>query len=222
MPNNSTQFTPKGPLSYSKSDIIKEIQRVINDECKGVVPSQAKFLRLAKISKWTIRTKFGTYAQAIQEAGFIYEDNRSKFTTERVKAELCKMLNRNDGYYFTYSFYRQNGGAYSLKAIKSILKSPDWANVMQIIGAKQKPYILKTTAHAQRIKMFANLTESDLFREIRRVWEKKGRRPTYSEFRKASQFGIKIYETRYGSWVNALESYCSTHKISVQGKARTH
>ncbi len=221
MSNTSVRFMPIRPLNYTESEIIKEIRRVILEECKGSVPSQTRFLQLARISIWTIKTKFGTYAHAIKKAGFVYEDASAKCTPKRVAANLQEVLNRTNGYYFTFSFYRQNGGLYSFQRIKSILNAPKWVDVMQIIGAKQKPYLVRTTAHAQRLKALASLTESDLFKEIARVWQVKGRRPTYSEFRQASQFGMKIYESRFGSWVKAVASFCSTQKTHVQGKAGT-
>lgn len=222
MPNISARFTPNRPLDYSEPEIIKEIRRVILDECKGNVPSQTRFLKLARISHWTIKTKFGTYAQAIQKAGFVHEDTRTRFTPKRVTNNLHELLRRTDGYCFTYRVYRQNGGSYSFQTIKSILNAQNWAGVMETIGAKPRPHLVRITAHAQRLKALATLTESDLFKEIARVWQEKGRRPTYSEFRQASQIGIKIYESRFGSWVKAVESFCTAQGTRVQGKAGTH
>ena len=178
-------------------------------------------MKLARISHWTIRTKFGTYAQAIQKAGFVHEDTRTRFTPERVTNNLHEVLRRTDGYSFTHHVYRENGGSYSFQTIKSILNTPNWAGVMEIIGAKPRPHLVRITAHAQRLKELANLTKADLFKEIDRVWQAKGRRPTYSEFRHSSQFGIKVYESQFGSWLKAVESFCRIKEVRVQGKTGT-
>ena len=162
MPNISARFTPNRLLNYSKPEIIKEIRRVILDECKGNVPSQTQFLKLARISHWTIRTKFGTYAQAIQKAGFVHEDTRTRFTPERVTSNLHEVLRRADGYCFSYHFYGQNGGSYSFQTIKSILNIPNWAGVLETIAARPQPHLVRISAHAQRLKKLANLTKADL------------------------------------------------------------
>ena len=221
MSKKTVRFSPERPPDYTMSEIIKEIRRVILDECKGSVPSQTRFLQLARFSLRTIKTRFGTYELAIQKAGFVYKSVRAKYTPECVTANLCEVLSQNDGYCFTYAFYKKHGGSFSFQTIKSILNTPKWAGVMKIIGAKQQPYIVRTTARAQRRKAFAKLTESEMLSEIKRVWKVVGRRPTYTEFRDKSQFGTKIYESIFGSWVKAIEAFCSNQKTRIQGKSGT-
>ena len=92
------------------------------------------------------------------------------------------------------------------------------------IGVKKQPRIVhvqKVSAHAQRLKAFANLTETDLFDEIERIWKKKNQRPTYWEFCRESEFGISIYESRFGGWRNAVEAFCKAKGVRVQQKAGT-
>ena len=150
-------FKPNRPPDYSEDELIKEIQRVIHDEFRGVVPSQTRFLQCARISYWTIKSKFGTYQNAIKKAGFSYEDSREKFTPERIVSDLRSALNIANGYSFTFSFYKNNGGLYSVQTIKSILKATTWASVLEIIGAKPKPHFVRISAHAQRLRTLGKL-----------------------------------------------------------------
>jgi hypothetical protein len=94
----------------------------------------------------------------------------------------------------------------------------------KVITVKKQPRIVhvqKVSAYAQRLKAFANLTETDLFNEIDRIWKIKERRPTYWEFRRESQFGISIYESRFGGWLKTVEAFCKARGVRVQRKAGT-
>ena len=215
------KFQPKRLAGYSESDLIQEIRRVV-DECGGTVPSLTAFFKAARVSLPTIQTRFGSYAQAIQKAGFNYKDHRDKYTPERIKADLCEVLSRAGGYKFTYQYYRKNGGNYSNTTIKSAL-GLNWDDALAAIGAKDRPRIVHTsiTAHAQRLKAFANLTKNDLFKEIDHVWQEKGRRPTYAEFRRSSKYGMKIYERQFNGWRNAVTEFSKSRGLRIQGQART-
>lgn len=224
MPNSYSRFTPDRLQDYSESEIIKEIRRVIVDECGGVVPSRDRFVRLARVSYPVIVKRFGAYKKAIQQAGFTVHKHAShaKFTKEQVKANLVEVLERANGYYFTQDFYRKNGGAYCEEVVKVRFGVRNWQSVLEAIGAKRKPRIVHTviSTYAQRRNFLADLTEADLFKEINRVWRAKERRPSCSEFIQASHYGISIYETRFGSWPKAIEAFCNTKNIRIQGLPR--
>ncbi len=59
-----------------------------------------------------------------------------------------------------------------------------------------------------RINRKVNITEKELFKNIENVWIKLGRQPRYSEIKKPlSAFSTKPYESRFGSWMKALEQF---------------
>jgi hypothetical protein len=213
------RFKPKRLAGYSKSDIIQEIKRVVFEDCGGVVPSRREFARVARLHPITITIKFGSYEQAVREAGFTYTE---KYTSDQVKANLREVLARTDGYWFSQDFYQKNGGAYSVKTVKSIL-GVSWEGALASIGAKKQPRIVhvQVSAYAQRRKAFASLTEDDLFKEIYRIWQLKGRRPTATEFRQLSSISRSTYQTRFGSWTKAIEAFCSAKGVHIQGKSGT-
>jgi len=98
-----------------------------------------------------------------------------------------------------------------------------WDECLNLIGAKERPRIVHVhvSPYAQRRNAFSKLTKNDLFEEIERVWQAKGRRPTYAEFRKASRFGISVYESHFGGWRKAVEAFSKSKGVPVQGKAGT-
>lgn len=49
------------------------------------------------------------------------------------------------------------------------------------------------------------------------MWDTLGRRPSYSEFRKNSHIGSKVYERRFGSWKKAVEKFCMKFNYDIKG-----
>lgn len=213
------QFKPKRLAGYTKADIIQEIKRVVLEEYGGIIPTRKEFARVARLHPITVTVKFGSYEEAVRKAGFIYIE---KYSIEQVKSNLCEVLKRADGYYFTYDFYKKNGGSYNVKTIKSILHT-SWEGALTAIGAKKRPRIVhvQISARAQRRKTFASLTEDDLFKEMNRIWQLKEQRPTYTEFRQLSLINPGTYQSRFGSWTKAIEAFCKAKEITFQGKGGT-
>jgi len=213
------QFKPKRLAGYTEADIIQEIKRVVLEEYGGVVPTRNEFASVARLGLSTVEVKFGSYKEAVRKAGFAYTE---KYSIEQVKSNLCEVLKRTDGYYFTYNFYRKNGGVYSSKTVKSILHT-NWEGALTVIGAKKQPRIIhvQVSARAQRRKAFSSLTEDDLFKEMDRIWQVKGQRPTYTEFRQLSSIDPGTYQRCFGSWTKAIEAFCTAKGVHFQGKGGT-
>jgi hypothetical protein len=55
-------------------------------------------------------------------------------------------------------------------------------------------------------------TEEQLFDELKRVWEKLGRRPTYHEFRKYATINRSVYQKKFNYWHLCIEKFCSQNK----------
>jgi len=218
-------FKPKRLTGYAADDLIAEIRRVVSDECNGTVPSEKDFSKVARVHLSTIKSKFGNYAEAVQKAGFTYtgprKKPRSNFTPALVKNNLLEVLHKAGGFNFTRTFYREHGGTYDYKAILTLLGVKKWEDALAAIGVKKKPRVLHIKTKASRRNVHAALTENDLFKEIGRIWQKLERRPTYDEFRRESQYGISIYESRHGSWRKAIEAFCKKEGLRVQGKPGT-
>ena len=54
------------------------------------------------------------------------------------------------------------------------------------------------------------ITEDELFDNLKEIWIKLGRQPSYSELKKPlSAYSSGTYENRFGTWSNALQSFVS-------------
>lgn len=225
MPDTEKIFVPTRLLDYSEQSILAEIRRVVLEECGGIVPERDRFEKLARVSHWTIAKRFGSYTNGIQQAGFSLHRQipRPIVTKEQVEVSLLEVLKRAGGHCFSQSFYRRNGGTFCEETIKRRFGLPNWQAVMEALGAKKKDCVrhIVVSPRAQRRRLLADLSDTDLLNEIGRVWRENRRRPTYAEFQQASRFGIRVYETRYGSWTKAVGAFCGANQIEVQGLART-
>lgn len=67
--------------------------------------------------------------------------------------------------------------------------------------------------------MKLGITDEELFENIRVLWMKLGRQPSYSEKRAPqSQYSAGTYENRFGSWSNLSSRWF--HMSSLWGKSR--
>jgi len=214
---NQIRFEPNRLTGYSQTDILQEIRRVIQHECKGVVPSRTEFARLARLHPITITQKFGSYGDAVRQAGFVYLE---KYNPDQVRANLLEVLKCAGGYRFSQDFFQHNGGTYSVKTVKAIL-GLDWDGILNAIGAKEKPQTIQRSALGLRREQLARLTKDDFFRELERIWKLRGQRPTNTEFRRESALGTAIYERLFVSWTKAVEAYCMAKGVQVQGQGGT-
>lgn len=213
------RFEPKRTSGkISDDELLQEIARVVR-LFGGETPTQAEFIKKFEYSMYPIRRRFGSYKKALEHAGF--KPPESKYTRQRVIEDLKRILSLSEKFAFSGDFYKKNGGLYSVETVKSILNS-NWEGVMAQIGAKPRPYIIRTTVLGKKRRENATLTRDDLLEEIGRIWKEKGQRPTYGEFRSASKFGMRIYERTFGSWKKAIEIYCNFNNPSIQGRPSTH
>jgi len=224
MSNPEKTFVPTRLPDYSEQSILAEIRRVVIEECGGIVPERDRFEKLARVSHWTIAKHFGSYTNGIQQAGFSLHQQspRPIVTKKQVEASLLEVLKRAGGYCFSQSFYRRNGGTFCEETVMRRLCLPNWQAVMEVLSAKKKDHVrhIVVSPRAQRRRLLADLSDTDLLNEIGRVWREKGRRPSYAEFQQESRFGIRVYETRYGSWTQAIGTFCDANQIEVQGLSR--
>lgn len=96
-----------------------------------------------------------------------------------------------------------------------------WKAAIEKAGFKPKsktPSLKKQNRIIRIIKLKPKrFEEEDLLMEMKRVWENLGRRPSYAEFRKYSNIGMRVYEYRFGSWRNAVEKFCLKFNYDTKG-----
>ena len=213
-------FEPKRLIRIPDSKILEEIQRVVKVN-SGVVPTATQFPRLANMSIATLRDRFGSYAQAVQRAGFVYVPVRATYASERVLSDLRKVLEHTAGHRFSFQCYKQYGGVYALATIHNSLGTARWEEVMSAIEAKDRTDVASVKKPAHRERRRADLTDDDLLREMNRVWQKVGRRPTIGQFTDESSIDPEAYRLRFGSWAKAIERHCGLFGARLQGRSGT-
>jgi hypothetical protein len=53
----------------------------------------------------------------------------------------------------------------------------------------------------------AHISTEELFNEIDKVWNRLGRQPQYKEMERFGKYSLKPYETKFGSWIKAVEEF---------------
>lgn len=207
---NST-FKPNRLTSYTNEAIITEIKRVASKYFGGKCPKTTEFNKYGRVKVNTVIRRFGSWPNAMREAGFKYE--RRIIDTSDLIQDLKKIKNLNEGKYFTQDFYINNAGKYSPETLKKRLGYSTWPRMLEgLLSLKKQTRVIRVPKCNQK-----PLTEKQLFTELKRVWDALGTRPSYTEFRRQGRFGTKVYERRFGSWRNAIEKFCSKYGYNFQG-----
>lgn len=219
MTNDVMSFEPNRLTGYSESDLINEIRRVVG-EFQGEIPNSTQFESVARVSLSLIKSRFGSYAKALEKAGFAYTRrssiSRCKYTPEQVLDNLRKVLSCAGGYQFSLEFYRENGGLFKSRgSIRNIL-GLSWEDALAKVGAKKRPHVVHVSVHSQRLNFLAKLTTDELLKELDLAWQQIGHCPTRSEFNRFStQHTASRYEYRFGSWHKAIEALCKTKGMPI-------
>ena len=103
--------------------------------------------------------------------------------------EVAKKIGRNTVTMAEYECF----GKYHTSTLQRRLRS--WFNVLDKAGM-------------QASRSSLNITEEDLFENIKDIWISLGRQPKYDEIKKPiSRYSVKTYENRFGSWYKSLEAF---------------
>lgn len=225
----ATVFRPNRLATYDDQSILAEIQRVVGEHFHGTPPAIDEFKKHSMVSGWVIRKRFGSWANAVQKAGFDYQGKnyegidlrRVNYTEELMIADLQRVKELNGGQYFSHATYRANGGKYSVKALKTCFKCP-WSAVLKQRFSLVPVVTTKLKVHQPKLKRISEFSEESLFSELKRVWDELGRRPLYGEFKRLGRIGVKVYEKRFGNWKSAVATFYAKTGDGPIGFAGSH
>ncbi len=204
-------FEPTRLASYDEENLLAEIKRVAARYFEGKCPRRHQFNEYSRVTANTVIKHFGSWSKAMTKAGFAYE--RSPIDRADLIKDLRKIKDLNQGKYFTGDFYKSNGGKYSVKTLKKRLGYSDWKSLLEnVLSLTKQARVVRIIKAAPK-----KLTEKELFDELKRVWDKFGRRPSYSEFKVNGKIGINIYERDFGTWTKAIQVFCLKHGYCIQG-----
>jgi hypothetical protein len=208
----------KRPTRFYEKAIIAELRRVYFEYYKNSPLTVTNFKLHSKISYDTVNRHFGSWRKALKKAEIKYTSKI--FTTQEKRKLILTDLHRikeyNQGIYFNYEFYKEESGRYDRAVIFVIFKCKNWKELLdKELEIYQKTITPKTKSSYQKSiksKTESIYTENQLFDELKRVWEKLGRRPNYLEFQKDSTILIKNYTEKYKSWPLCIIKFCSKNK----------
>ncbi len=201
-------YEPNKLLNYNEDSIIGELKRVYINFFKDKQMTQREFNLHSRVSSYTVIRHFGTWDNALKKAEIplSVKTRKARISLLEIKSDLERVKNINQGNYFSYLFYKQNGGKYD-KKIKKRFGCVTWEQLLKKeLGVSKAKRIIVLKQQRQF------LSQDELFSEIKKVWNKFDRRPTYNEFRENSQIGISVFETRFGKWTIAIEQFCLSNK----------
>jgi hypothetical protein len=137
--------------------------------------------------------RFGSWAEALSQAGLTVEHHNSGVTAEDAIVDLKKVAQHLKAQTLTQAEYARHG-RFSPKPL--IRHFGTWIRALEAAGlSRSRNY---------------DISDEELFRNLESMWRTLGRQPKYGEVVKPfSAFSSGTYEQRFGSWRKALEAFVS-------------
>lgn len=195
-PFEGCEFTSASILcigSHKQSHNIEERKQLYLDELKrladelGRTPGQADMDEFGEYSQNPYYTCFGTWNNALQEAGF--EPNHVKGIDEDDLKAALRQLADELGRTPTH-IEMDNHGAYSVTAYKTCFGS--WNNAVTAIGLEPNKR--------------RDIPRGELLAELYRLEDELGHVPRRDDLTEHSKFCEDPYRRCFGSWAGALEA----------------
>jgi len=184
--NNALQtagYQPNVVNSIDESDLLEDLKRT-SDQL-DTVPTTAEYNSHGQFSPATLKNRFGSWNEALQEAGFTPNLHKD-ITKEELLDDIHRVADKIDGSP-TIPRYEEKG-KYSRKTISSRFGS--WNEALKEAGYRLHKYAPRT----------------DLLADIERVYELLGHVPTSKEYDSCGEYSAKLIADRFGSWNAGLES----------------
>lgn len=163
----------------------------------------AEYDRKGVYSSGALRSRFGSWARALQEAGLAVEHNNAGIAVEDAVAELRMVAEKLKKQTLTQEEYSKHGRFSPTPLIRHF---GSWLYALHAAGlSPSRSY---------------KIPDEDLLQNIEKIWRALGRQPKYGEVVKPlSAFSHGTYEQRFGSWRKALEAFVSSMKQSPNTQA---
>lgn len=160
-------------------NLLKEIDRLANGDSP---PTQAEYREQAEHSVSTVRRRFGSWNEALIEAG--YDVNRpSRVSKEELLDEIDRLAGSEYG---PYSHVFNEQADYSLTTVRDRFGS--WREAVIEAGYHPKKWVPK----------------EKLLEEIHRL-SVGNSPPTTAEYRKKADYSLTTVRDRFGSWDEAVK-----------------
>ncbi|WP_309607760.1 homing endonuclease associated repeat-containing protein [Flavobacterium sp.] len=186
--------------TYQKESIVVELRKVYFQHFENTRMTFKNFSSHSKIKFGIIQRYLGGWGNALNIAGinYSYKPLNPDQKRKQIIADLHRIKASNQDQYFNYTMYKQKKGRYPRKEITELFKSQNWEALL----------IEKFKLHNKKVVY----TQEQLFSEVKKVWEKFGRRPSYIEFRENATIKMRVFEKEFSTWTLCIEKFCIENK----------
>ena len=193
-------------------EIITDIKRVYFAHYENSKMTIKQYLQHSSITKGKVIKYFKTWNNALNEANVYYypklitEDEKR----QQIVDDLHKIKDLKEGVFFNYSTYKENKGRYIFTEIMNLFNYIKWEEfINQELGIYKK---IKYKVRSNKIYY----SEKELFDEMKRVWEKLGKRPSYNQFISNATINTSFYTKKYKTWTLCVKKFYLKNKAFIK------
>jgi hypothetical protein len=184
------ELTPRNQI-LSDAELIADMRRVAHQ--LGVTAlSRKTYTANGRYNGDNIAKRFGGWKRALERAG-LSSPQRAPVTPQQLLDDIRRVTSELGAATLSLAQY-ESRGRFSEHPFRDHFGT--WA------GALRRAGIAPPAAYRARIQ------DEEYFRNLEHVWITLGRQPRFGEMeRPLSQYSVKAYEHRFGSWRKALEAF---------------
>ncbi len=170
---------------------VRRVSRLVGDRylSYGLYKSQGKY------SENTFRKRFGSWSSVLTNLGMRTEKNSielKRISDEMMIGDLRRVAELLGRAIVTSTEYNKHG-KFSHPTVTE--RFENWATFVAKAG-------LEPTGHIR------NVSDTDLYVEIERIWTSLGKQPTTTDMKKGiSRYSLDTFTRRFGGWRNALLAF---------------
>ena len=192
--------------THSDDDLLEELRRVAAVADSEGAPSISEFNEHSDIADSTIHRRFGSWNEAVKQAGFEPRQVGPTISDDELAAEL-RRLRDVVGHPPTVA-EMESQGAYSSATYKNRFGSWTDALIQTFDDVTPRTRARESENGAQSTggDSTSRVSEADLIADLQALADDLGRVPTSKEMRDHGSHSTSTYLDRFGSWAEALEA----------------
>jgi preprotein translocase subunit Sss1 len=174
---------PAAPRHLTDDQILAEIQRVA--KMLGRTPFQSEFHRHVAFSITVVVNRFGTWTNAIKQAGLELAWQR-RYTKKQIIQEIRRVAKK-------------------LRKTPTVDEFKNFISLPCVYRHFGTWHSALKEAGLEPLGPRRDITDEQILAEIRRVARKLNKTPTVGSFQSQATIDVKTVQNRYGTWNNALK-----------------
>ena len=201
---------------YNINEIIIELKRVYTEHYKNRKMSLKNFRQHSNISGFKIYKYLKSWDNALKQANIHYvpklETRDEKM--QQILEDLQRIKILKQECFFNHATYSENKGRYRINEILNLFSYPSWQKLInEELGIYKK---INTKIKNNRVYY----GEKELFDEMKRVWKKLKKQPTFNEFTLNTNISPIHYLKKYKTWKGCVERFYSKNKVLLNLKSK--